>query len=333
MSQDTGQARLPAQERRRLTDAEPEPLEGFLARHGLEVVDVLPSAGHSGRRLLLAPLGTTRPTTAVAIADAHDSRRAADNEQNVLLRLRAGAGRELTDTIPRILQRVSTSCSAVGLVVALPKAPHGHDSVDRGRTGNQSVLLMLKAVDAWLELLASETGGVDVRPVHVGTAGVRWLTNLYPDSRMGAGLDGIIRAQRLMSVHDVRRSAVHGCLCPRHVSVSGDRMVAVDDWGMATTDGDPLVDLGGFAVRLAGDRLGEVLDGRTTFARTLRSFVTAGLTRLGIPGRLWRELLLLAQVDRAHYAAGRSDADPSLLITNLARDVRVARHGEETRKP
>jgi hypothetical protein len=319
---------------RRAPLTELEPLEAFLDRRGLEVIDVVPGAGHLGRRLLLAAPGATRATTAVAIADADDSRRAAENEQEVLQQLRATTDTELTVTIPRVLQRVRASRSAVGLVLELPKTPTGQDTVTRGRTENQNVLLLLKAVDAWLELFESRTACDRLLPAEVGTAGVLWLTGLYPDCRMGAGLDGIIRAQRLLSAHDVRRTAVHGCLCPRHVTVSADRgrVEAVDDWGLASVAGDPLVDLGGFAVRLAGDRLGEVLDGRTTFARTVRSFVTAGLTRLGLPGRLWRELLLLAQVDRAHHAAGHSEADHSLLITNLARDLRSVRH-EETRKP
>jgi hypothetical protein len=54
---------------------------------------------------------------------------------------------------------------------------------------------------------------------------------------------------------------------------------------------------------------------------------------------MWRELLMLAQLDRAHRAATRGDADPSLLISMLVRVLPDQRHGhepghgEETRTP
>jgi hypothetical protein len=56
---------------------------------------------------------------------------------------------------------------------------------------------------------------------------------------------------------------------------------------------------------------------------------------------MWRDLLMLAQLDRAYRAATRGDADPSLLISMLVRVLpdqghghgHQTGHGEETRTP
>ncbi len=100
---------------------------------------------------------------------------------------------------------------------------------------------------------------------------------------------------------------------------SHGRVVAVEDWGLGSLGSDPLIDLGGFAVRFAGNRLEDALGGRSAFGKAVRRFVTTGLDRAGLPPRMWRELLMLAQLDRAHRAATRGDADPSLLISMLVR--------------
>jgi hypothetical protein len=43
---------------------------------------------------------------------------------------------------------------------------------------------------------------------------------------------------------------------------------------------------------------------------------------------MWRDLLMLAQLDRAYRAATRGDADPSLLISMLVRVLPEQRHGQ-----
>ena len=67
----------------------------------------------------------------------------------------------------------------------------------------------------------------------------------------------------------------HGCFCARHVFVDDGR-VGVDDWGLAHLQGDPLRDLGRYAVDMAGHRLPEVFEGRTRFAAHVRRGVCSG---------------------------------------------------------
>jgi hypothetical protein len=117
------------------------------------------------------------------------------------------------------------------------------------------------------------------------------------------------------------------------VFTSGARVTGVDDWGVASTRSDPLRDLTGFAVHLAGPRLVEVLGGRTSFARALRGFVAAGLERAALPTRLWRESLVLARLDGVPAAAERGEADPTGVVLTLAKTLPQGRRGRETRRP
>jgi aminoglycoside phosphotransferase (APT) family kinase protein len=93
-------------------------------------------------------------------------------------------------------------------------------------------------------------------------------------------------------------------------------VVGVDDWGHASQSGDPLRDLGRFAVRLADRRLAEVVAGRTSYARTVRRLVAAGLERTALPPQLWRDVLVLAQLELAVESLDRGDPSAfSLLLT------------------
>lgn len=315
-----------------------ERLDAFLARNHVEIRDVIPAAGPRGRRLLLGSPGTDLLTHAVAIADAGDGPTALDTEHEVLTLLQEKLDPQLSSTVPHVVERVEASSTSTGLVVTAVPGLHAHREQQlqhqaRGRAEQLSPLRLLVAVDAWLEGLWSQTTSADLAPVEVGVEGARWLVDRFPDtSRLRAELTAIHRAERLLAPLEVRYTAVHGCLCPRHVMVDGDRVSGVDDWGLGSTRADPLRDLGGFAVRVADQRLGEVLGGRTSFARHVRGFVVAGLTRVELPTRLWRELLVLAQIDRARDAAERGDADPSVLITSLTRVLPAASHADESRR-
>ncbi len=300
-----------------------------MSQRHLEVRDVIPAAASDARRLLLAHPGTSRLSHAVAVAPTDGTVTSVDVEQDVLARLRTALGTELALTLPRVVRRVEVGAATVGLVVTAVPGLHPPSSQD-----NRSTHDLLAAVDDWLARLWRETGTEDVAPVDLGVDGAEWLGRQYPDSEpFSSGLAAIRQAEARLRGLEAHRAAVHGCLCPRHVFTCGARVTGVDDWGLASTRSDPLRDLTGFAVHLAGPRLVEVLGGRTSFARAMRGFVGAGLERAALPARLWRESLVLARLDCVPKAAERDEADPTGLVLTLARALPQGRRGRETRRP
>jgi hypothetical protein len=321
-----------------------EPLPDFLERQQLQVLDVVPAAAPSGRRLLVGSATTERRVMSIAIAEIGPPSAALDREQAVLEGLRTRVDANLARTIPRVLQRVQAGPSSIGLAVTSPQDPETAVVPEPRRPSHNRLRkdapLVLDAVGTWLGQLWEQTRQGEPAPAAVGAAGARWLVDLYPPiSRTAVGLDDLLRAQRYLGSQLVPRTAVHGSLCPRHVQISHGRVVAVEDWGLGSLGSDPLIDLGGFAVRYAGTRLEDALGGRSAFGKAVRRFVTTGLESVGLPPRLWRDLLMLAQLDRAHRAATRGDADPSVLIAMLVRVLpdqhhrHEPGHGEETRTP
>lgn len=299
-----------------------------MSQHHLEVRDVVPAAAPDARRLLLARPGASRLSHAVAVAPTDGTVASVDREQDVLTQLRTALGGELALTLPRVVERVEVGATAsVGLIVtAVPglHPPSGHDT--------RSTHDLLEAVDDWLARLWRETSTEDVAPVDLGLDGAEWLEKQYPASGpFSSCLATLHQAEARLRGLEAHRAAAHGCLCPRHVFTYGARVTGVDDWGLASTQADPLRDLAGFAVRLAGPRLVEVLGGRTSFARSLRGFVAAGLERAALPTRLWRESLVLARLDCV--PAERGEEDPTELVLTLARALPQGRRGRETRRP
>lgn len=307
----------------------PNSLEAFLSRHHLEVRDVVPAAAPDARRLLLGHTGTGRLSHAVAVAPTDGTVVSVDREQDVLTRLRTVLGTELAVTLPRVVERVEVGTASVGLVVTAVPGLRPPSSQETRSTHD-----LLEAVDDWLARLWRETGTEDVAPVDLGADGAEWLGKQYLDSGpFSSCLATIHQAEARLRGLEAHRATVHGCLCPRHVFTCGSQVTGVDDWGLASTRSDPLRDVTGFAVRLAGPRLVEVLGGRTSFARSLRGFVAAGLERAALPAGLWRESLVLARLDCVPAAAARGETDPTGLVLTLARALPQGRRGRETRKP
>ena len=134
------------------------------------------------------------------------------------------------------------------------------------------------------------------------------------------------RCERLADF-EVPQTLTHGCLCRRHVIAAG-AVGGVDDWGLGSPAGDPLRDLGRFAVSVADARLPEVLAGRTSFATGIRHFVTSTLGRTPVPRKLWREVLLLTQLELAFEALERGDPHG---MARLSRSVRALQVPTRTR--
>ena len=92
---------------------------------------------------------------------------------------------------------------------------------------------------------------------------------------------------------------------------------ATDDC-RASSYRDPTRDIGIHAVRVAESRLPEVMLGRSAYAANVRRFVTVGLAAIGVPRRLWRDVLLLAQLELALDSLGRGDPEGVSILHQTA---------------
>ncbi|HEY6934772.1 MAG TPA: hypothetical protein VI452_15335 [Marmoricola sp.] len=281
----------------------PESIDGFLARHHAVVVDVLPGAAPATRRLLVGH--GDGPTVTHAIAVSTDgSTLPLDTEEQVLGVVPRLPG-ELARTMPRVVGRVRMTTDQEGLAVtAVPGLGPSTPGTPRVRAGQ-----LLLQVSDWLALLWRESA--------TGESSATLATSTLPAflQRYGDSLRLRSAHLQLQAAHDrvaqfsTGCTVGHGCLCARHVKIGGDRVVGVDDWTLGSVSANPLLDLGGFASRLAGSRLPEVLAGRTSHAAMYRQFVASGLSRLGLPRSLWRDVLLLAHFEIAYAALERGEPD------------------------
>jgi hypothetical protein len=282
-----------------------ERLDEFLAAAQVTVVDVTRGAAAGTRRLRLGGSTSGPVSYVVAVADRPDAATAIATEARILTELGQRASPSVLATLPRVVARVSVGDRPAVVMTAPPQARPGRpldpqDPLDRAYLG---------AVGGWLEALWRSAAGLS-EPAVLGREAADQLLARYCGSRqLAVALGAVHRARLRVEGLRVRRTAVHGCLCPSHVQVRDSAVARVDDWGLAVASGEPLRDLGGFAVRIAGHRLPELVADRTGPAHAVRDFVRTGLDVLEVPAGRWRDVLLLAQAERAVAALehGRTD--------------------------
>jgi hypothetical protein len=279
-----------------------ERLDEFLAAAQVSVVDVTRGAAAGTRRLRLGGSTSGPVSYVVAVADRPDAATAIATEARLLAELGQRASPSVLATLPRVVARVSVGDRPAVVMTALPQARPGRPLAPLDHA-------YLDAVGGWLEALWASTAGLP-EPVGLGREAADQLLARYCGSRqLAVALGAVHRARLRVEGLRLRRTAVHGCLCPSHVQVRDGAVTWVDDWGLAVASGEPLRDLGGFAVRIAGHRLPELVADRTGPAHAVRDFVRTGLDVLEVPAGRWRDVLLLAQAERAVAALehGRTD--------------------------
>jgi hypothetical protein len=272
-----------------------ERLDEFLATAHVSIVDVMRGAATGTRRLLLGEPDGRSVSYAVSVADRPGVTSAIAIEARLLAELSERAVPSVLDTVPHVVARVcvgdrpATVMTAVpGLRPHRPLRPVGPPEPD-----------YLEAVGSWLKDLWRSTAGVP-EPVALGREAADQLLARYLGSRQLAPVLGAVyRARRRVEGLPIRRTATHGCLCTRHVRVRDGAVIGVDDWGLANPNGEPLRDLGGFAVRIAGPLLPVVIADETDPAYVVSDFVRAGLVAAGASPDRWRDVLLLTQAERA----------------------------------
>lgn len=300
-------------------DAPSEQFSVFLERKKVAALNVVRGTAPSTRRLLVGEPETRVVQYAVAITPATASPNAVDAERRILLDIEGRLRPALSATLPRVLQDVDVDRDKVGLVMSgVPGLAAG------GSRNDASPRVFLSAVAGWLAALWQDSSGTKTQVDLGAVATQSLLSNHIGSARLEPTLDAIVRARRRLADLEVATTLTHGCLCPRHAMTAGDRVTGVDDWGLGGT-GDPLRDLGRAAVRVAAERLPEVLAGRTSFAGTVRHFVTSGLSLMGLSRQLWREVVILALLELACEAFDRGDPEQLVL---LGKATTLAFHAE-----
>lgn len=269
------------------------------------VLDVVPSATPGGRRLVVGERATGRVRYAVAVGHTERTNAAVDAEEDTLRELPDRLGEDLRTTVPQVVERVRVDTLLVGLVVTSVYGPGAWRGAEEDHRRPKQ---LLDVVDAWLAGIWRDTGTPGSEGPRLGQEAVAELLDRYAGPvQLDQLVDSVQRALARLTGFEVPRTLTHGCLCPRHVRSDEDRVTGVDDWGLSAPDSDPLRDLGGFAVRVAGQRLAEVVAGRSRHAGLVRGFVGSGLRRAGLPSALWRHVLVLSQLEHAVRSLERGD--------------------------
>jgi len=283
-------------------------LHAFLAQYQLEVFDVSRGAGTGTRRLVVADPRTSMPTHVVAVAARAGGWAAVESEIRHLHELDHRLRPEMRATVPSVVRTVDVG----GLPGAVLSAVPG--TMQRAGSAQGTVRQHAAAVLAWLTMLWEDTAGPS-GAVDLGREAYDDLLARFAGPRTAAATIGALhRSRSALAGAETARTVSHGCLCPDHVRISEGRVTGVDDWGMARFDQDPLRDLGGWVVSTAGPRIAAVLTGRSRTGRHLRDLMANGLGHWGLPGGLWRDVLVLALAEAAVAGLARDDtADLELL--------------------
>lgn len=286
----------------------------FLRQRDLAILDVRAGAAPGSRRLLLGRPESTTASWTVALAPGGTTESPVTNEERVLAHAHSVLRDGVRAALPRAADHVEVYTSMDGLLLtAVPGLPVG----SRRRTARRTRDL-LTAVPRWVVGLW-EDSATGRAPVDLGTRNVRnVLMRHQPIPRLEPALDAVRRAAVRLAQYDVPQTLTHGCLCPEHVLLS-DAGLGVDDWGAGSTSGDPLRDVGRFALRVAGGRLPEVLVGRSSFAAEIRQFMSTVLVHTPVPAQLWREVLVLTQLELAAEALEHADPNGMHLLSRAVR--------------
>ena len=284
-------------------------IDVFLTATGVKVLDMTRGAAPGTRRLLLGRPGGTEAAYAVAVADRPSSESAVESEARMVDELHTRVSPTLSETLPRVVAPVTVGDRPAIVMRAVPDLV-----IESHRDFGPASRKDLDAVSSWLGTLWLSTGGL-VEPIDLGGRAADLLLARYCGSRhLASTLGAIHRARGRLGRLEVQRTAIHGCLCPHHVYIRDGVVAGVDDWGLGSPCGEPLRDLGGFAIRQAAARLPDVVAVRTSQAYLLRDFVGSGLEALGLPADCWRDVLVLAQAEYAVEALDRGQVDEIRLL-------------------
>lgn len=277
------------------------PLRQLLEEPGMSVARPPRRPQDDVDTLLLTPSGAARARLAAKVATTRSAEAEVEREARQLVEVRRLELGRLRATVPRFVQLCEHDGRLTLVESALPGralagAFCGPVAVSHRRCRPAEV----RVAGAWLAEFQEATlrgpGPVDLLTPDVIERLDRLEQGARGDHPLSTVAERARSAQELLLRHQAPRSAVHGDFRPAHllVDVPTAGVSGVLGWKRATPRGEPLVDLGRFAVTQMGHRStaravpgAVVLDGRGSHAEETRRFVRDGLSRLGLPEGLW----------------------------------------------
>jgi hypothetical protein len=321
------------------------PLAEVLARPGTRVALLAGSRDPNAKATLIL-LDDYGPAFVVKVPTTRPAQRAVRNEGDALSALAERRLGPLAATIPRAVGYLSSEGLVALVSTALPGVPmtvgyHGWRHTARRRNVRRD----FAAAGAWLADLQDRTVGPRQRitlPAEA-SAVIRQRFRDHPDiapvSRRLA-----VAAERL-GAFSTPRTVVHGDYWFGNLLLRRGRVVGVVDWESAVMSGEPLRDVARFPLsyalyldrhtragrRIAGHQglraadwgagIVAMLSGDGAFAATAGGYVSAALGRLGVPGHMWREVLIAGLADIAATADHQGFARQHLdVLAGLAVD-------------
>lgn len=266
----------------------------------MSVTRLVPRSSGEMDTLLLTPSGAASPQLVVKAPTTRSADAEVEREARLLVEVRRLELGRLRATIPRFVQLCENGDRLALVMSALPgrslaRAFCAKAAISHRRCRSAELI----AAETWLanfqEASRCGTGPVDLLPIDIVERLDR-LDRTLSEVRLEKVTDRIRDLQDRLGRYDAPRSAVHGNFRAAQVLVDGPAagVSGVLGWKRATTRGEPLVDIGRFAVTHARHRDARrtvpgaaLLSGRGSHGEEARHFVQAGLTRLGLPEVLW----------------------------------------------
>ncbi|NMH96644.1 phosphotransferase family protein [Pseudonocardia acidicola] len=307
-------------------------LAGFVADGDKRLV-VLQHSRDPDARCVLLLFTPNEPSPSHAVKIAGDVRAAAriDREAQRLLALQRVHSRHLAGSVPQVLDVLDHGGRPALVTTAQRGVPMLVRYHRRGHTADpEAVRADLAAASRWLLLAQSATLGpaapLDLAP---GTA-ERLRARLTAAPAADRVLDRLGALRARLGRYAAPTTLVHGDFWPGNLLTDRGEITGVVDWEHSELAGNPVRDIARFALaysiyldrhtrpgrpvpghpRLVAGRpgagAGYGIDGTGWYPDLVRGFLTAGLTRLGLPAACGRDAVL---AEIAALAAEATDPD------------------------
>ncbi len=317
-----------------MTTAPPRTLASFIDQVGGRTACLATSRDPNAKvTVLLFPPGATRPAYVAKVPTTDGAARSVEREAARLAEISARPLGPAAATIPQVVATAEHLGRPVLVMTALPgrsmlAAYHSWRHTAR----REAVAADFTAAGAWLAGLQQATAGTGQATLAQLLDGVAESFGRRFAGQPGAGADlaELAGLAGRMAGYRTPASVVHGDFWPGNLLIGRGRVLGVIDWEAARPAGPAAADLARFATsyslyldrhsrpgrRVAGHpglracRWGAgvqyAVDGTGWYPDLVRSFVTSGLERLGVPPSCWRDVLV-ADVAASAAAADHDD--------------------------
>ncbi len=317
-----------------MTMAPPRTLASFIDQVGGRAACLAMSRDPNAKMtVLLFPPGAARPAYVAKVPTTDVAARSVEREAAQLAQVGARPLGPVAATIPQIIATVEHLGRPVLVMTALPgqsmlAAYHSWRHTAR----REAVAADFAAAGGWLAGLHRATAGTEQASLAelLDGAGESIGRRFGGQPGTEADLAELAGLAGRLAGHRTPASVVHGDFWAGNLMVDRGRGLGVVDWEAGRPAGSPVGDLARFATSyslyldrhtrpgrrvtghpgLRADRWGAgvayAIDGTGWYPDLVRSFVTAGLERLGVPPSCWRDVLL-ADVAASAAAADHDD--------------------------